>query len=361
MKALIQSKALVKELHRISPVIGQTVSMPILSCVKLDFTKEKVTITGTDLSNTVITTAVCECNKDFTIVVGFDELHKLCSKVDDVLTIELQDDKILITGMDCKFKLSRTEDEHFPKIDDERFDTKIAVDNEFFSALHFADQCKSPDELNTKINEACIHLQKTLVSVIGTDANSLYKKDFKVKAGKDRKVMIAEKFIKMVKTFDDLDLLIGEKFIKATYGNVTVISRLSEKVFVDYTVLTNHKPEGQFNFKTKSSDLLKALGAVSSTSDKSTNMCEMVFEENEVKITSKDIDFGKEGEYRLKATHESPIPRIGFNAADLIKLITFCGDDEVEMNFKEVNTSIFIQSPNDPLTLCALQPLYIQN
>lgn len=359
MKAIVQSQGLAKELKKISPLIKKTTVLPILSCVQLCFEKSKLTITGTDLETTVVATMDCECKTAFTIVVDFESLIDVCSKIFELISIDVTGEDILITSDDSKFKFTKTNEEHFPAIEKEEFNLYIDVDEDFFYALSSANSCKSDDQFKVSMNEACIHLKKDSITVIGTDAFLAYKKDFKIKTGKESKVMVGEQFVQLAKSFTEGKVSIGDKFVKAESGTMTVISLLSESKFCAYEGII--PSEIEFNFKANRKDLINSLSFASVAAAKSTHLCAINFNGEGVKVESKDIDYGKDAETKVKAIHTVEIKAIGVNGSQMLKLLNFFDSEEIEIAFRGENNTMFLRPFGEPGTLCLLQPLALSS
>lgn len=359
MKAVIDSQKLSKELKKLSPIIKKNTVLPILTCVKLSFDKNKLTIMATDLETTVLLTMDCECKSPFVIVVEFASLSDVCSKIFEPITIDAgSKDMVHITSDNSKFKFSKTNDEeNFPKIHDEEFTIKIEADCDFFSSLYSANVCKSDDQFKPTMNAACIHIKKESLTVVGTDAFIAFKKDLKIKTGKDMRIMVNENFVQLIKGFGDATVLIGEKFIKVEYGTMVIISRLIDSKFCSYEMIMDKEIE--YNFKADRAALINSIGVAGIAANLTTRLCSINFNGGDIKIMSQDIDYGKEGESKMAANHTVEIKAIGVNGNQMLKLLNLFDSEEVEMAFREKTSTIFLRPFGDPNTMCLLQPLMI--
>ena len=359
MKAIVDAQLFVKELKKLSPVIKQSTIIPILTCVKLVFEKEKVTITATDLETTVLLTTNCECKKPFSFIVQYSDIVDMCSKLNEPITIELSGDNIVITGDNSKLKIARIIDEKsFPNVDEEEFEATFDADADFFEALLHANSCRSTDDFKTNMNEACIHLKGKELTVVGIDAYVAYKRDFKIKTGIEAKAMVKEQFVQMVKGFLSAKISVGTKFVKAEAEDITVITRRSESVFCNYESILPE--EIKFNFCANRPTLVKSLSIASSSAAKSTGLCAINFKESTAVITSQDISYNKESETKLLVQQSVEIEAIGVSAPQLLKLLNFFDSNEIDMGFRGANHTIFLRPSGEPNVLCLIQPLSLQ-
>lgn len=359
MKAVIDSQKLSKELKKLSPIIKKNTVLPILTCVKLSFEKNKLTIMATDLETTVLLSMECECKSPFVIIVEFSVLNDVCSRIFEPITIDASGkESISIVSDAAKFKFTKNSDEEaFPNIKEEEFILDIDADTDFFSALFSADVCKSDDQFKTNMNAACIHIKKDSLAIVGTDAFVAFKKELKVKTGKDLQVMVCGQFVQIVKGFANAKISIGEKFIKTESGSMVIISRLYDAKYCAYEMIMGKEIE--YNLNINRVDLIAKLGIAGVAANPAAHLCAINFNGGDIKIASQDIDYGKEGETRVKANHTVEIKAIGVNGHQMLKLLNLFDSEEVEMAFREKTSTIFLRPFGDPNTMCLLQPLMI--
>lgn len=359
MKAVVDSHKLSKELKKLSPIIKKNTVLPILTCVKLSFVKNKLSVMATDLETTVLLSMDCECKSAFVIIVEFSVISDICSRISEPITIDASEKGAISVVSDAaKFKFtSNNEESSFPNIKEEEFLFDIDADWEFFNSLSNADACKSDDQFKPNMNAACIHIKKDSLSIIGTDAFVAYKKELKIKTGKDARIMVNNQFVQITKSFPDAKVSFGERFIKAESGTMVVISRLLDAKYVSYEMIMDKEIE--YNLNINRTDLIAKLGIAGIAANPSAHLCAIHFNGGDIKIVSQDIDYGKEGETKVKAVHTVEIGVIGVNGHQMLKLLNLFDSEEVEMAFREKGSTIFLRPFGEPNTMCLLQPLAI--
>lgn len=360
MKATISPDVLLKELKSISAVIKKNTVLPILDCVLFRFDKNKLKITGTDLETTYISTIECECKNKFAFPMSFNSILDVCSNVVTPIEIELTETAILIKSGKSKFSFSLSGKlEDFQIIQDEDFKVELEVDGDFFFNLYNANAFRSKEELKVNLNMAAIDIQKSVISLIGTDANYLYKKDLNSKSKYELIVMVCDSFIQSCKSFQESKISIGEKFIKAEYKDEIVISRLSENKFANYKSIL--PTENIFNLTIDKNELKSALRSVNVGADVTTRQCVFNFTDKGINLVSQDIDFGKDAEYNIEIEHNIEIDKICVNSNQLSLLLSHIEGDSVDFAFSAPNKTIFLKPTYDDTLLCLLQPLFLNN
>jgi DNA polymerase-3 subunit beta len=362
MKAIIDPHLAVKELKKLSLIISKNTILPILSMVRMDFDKSSVSITASDLETTIVTKMNCEGKSPFSVVVDFADLLEIMNKLKEPVTIEEDEKVVSIRSDDAKFKLPKGgKPSDFPSVPEENFNFSFKADMDFFEALYSADQCKNPNEMMVSSSTACIDFKKDILSIVGTDAFVLFKKDFKIKTGKHHQSLVGGKFVAAVKHFQDAEIFIGEKFVKASDSNTIITTRVQDAKYCQYGSILPETVD--YNLEINRSSLISAINTVSTTSSKSTRMCALHFngDPNKIKITSEDIDFGKEGEIFVRASHEVQIEAIGISASQFLKLLGVLDDENIKLSIRTATQSIFLKNAQSNDTLCLLQPLMLNN
>lgn len=359
MKATVNTSLLAKELKRVSQVINTNSVIPILSSVKMDFEKDKLTLTTTDLETTIVTTLSCDCPKSFVAIAEHKDLLDIFGKLSDQpVTLEKSGKKISIYGEGFKYHLPMTgNEEEFPKIPEEDFLFTIDADTEFFASLYSANSCVNPDDPRPTINTACLDFRKDGLTIVGTDAFRLYKKELPVKSGQKVQSLIRHKFIQAAKDIQAAKVSVGEKFLKLEEGGVSIITRLQDGKYIEYGMVLPQ--EVSYNLTANRMEFINSITKAAITSSKSTSMCVLNFSPNSIKITSQDIDFEKSGECDLVVNHSVEIDAIGVNSKQLLHMLNILDSDEVIICITSPTKSIYLKQPDDDTVFCLVQPLMI--
>lgn len=356
MKAVINPTLLSKELKKLSLVIKKNTVIPILSTVKFSFEKNKLTLTATDLETTCISEIECECAKPFDVCIEYTDILEVSGSVLNPLELSVDENGINIKSGKAKYKfsISATPDQ-FPLIPVDSFDFSIQVAGDFFFNLSKANTVKSKDMGN--FNMAAIDITKSSVTVVGTDAVSMFTWVTPTKSKKELVIMVADTFVQLCKLFQETTISIGEKFIKAVFGNDTVISRLSENTFVPYKNIIS--PDIFFNLVISKSDLKTALNQISVACNFKSKQSVLTFSEGKIKLRTQDVDFGKEAETEIEVEHKVELEAICFNTVILLHLLSLITTDNIEMAVTHHNKAAYIRPQDDENTLCLLMPLQL--
>lgn len=371
MKAIVSPMALLKELKKMSIVIKSNHVIPMTAAVKFEFTKDKLTLTATDLETTYITSIDCVCSTPFSIPIEYSVVVEVCSKVFTPLEISVSDKTLFMVAGKYKSKFPLIgEAEHFPKIPVDDFDFTFDADGEFFNELSIANTVKHTDD--PRMNMAALDFTKDCLFIVATNSSVLYRKRLdSIKAMKDFCIMVGNGFVSACKLFQETKISVGSNFIKAEYGNEIIISRLSENKFPAYkTILPKEIP---YNTVINKDEFKSNLSQILVSAQNETKQCVLYFEKGKVKIESQDIDKDKQSETEMDLEHEVEIPYIAFNASMFIHFLTVMPYEEIDVFFDgydkpnengkiiPVRKSILFRPKNDDTILALIQPLMIVN
>lgn len=357
MKAIINSVELEKELKIISPVIRKNTVIPITGAVLMEFTKNSVKVTGTDLETTAIFTLKCECQKAFDIVISFEKILDVCSKVSEPITIELKETSIHISGDNSNFKFPKMgELEHFPTTTDDELSMSVDVDCDFFYALSLASTCRHKDDLKVNMNMPCVDFKKkTSTTLVGVNEFFGFIRTLENKPTKDLTVMIPDSFVQLTKTFQDSTIWASDKWIKAESGDRIIISRLGEAQFVNYSMVI--PKDLTCNFRANKNDFKKALRIAGVAANVTTNLCVLNFKENELIVTSQDTLLGNDADSKITADHSVDFESVCVNGSFMLHLLNLIDTDEVELMFTSNTKTIYMKPKEDNSVLTLIQPL----
>ena len=360
MKAIVNPQALLKELKKMGLVVKKNHIIPITSSVLFSFEENKLTVTGIDLETTCISSLECACRDVFSFAIDYFDICDVFGSILDSTTIERKGKEIIIKSGKAKFNLPITgEVEHFPTTPEDDFVFDMEVDGDFFYHLSHANTCRSKDETRVSFNMAAIRVFKDHYDVVGIDGWQMYKKRFDQKSAKEFCVMVPNSFVSQCKLFQETKLSFGSRYIKAEFRDDVIISRLSENTYVNLNSIL--PAEVDYNITFDKSDLRNNLNIVSVAAMKSSKQFSVKFKDGEVKLMSKDIDFGKEAEAIIYVQHSVGIPEICLNSSSLLHLTSLIDTDEVDMAFTTEDKTVYMKPSGDDSVLISIQPLVIIN
>lgn len=358
MKAIVDPLLLIKELKKAIPVVGKNQILPVLGCVKLDFSKKELTVTATDLNTWVGNKMPCENKSPFEMVAPLDELLDICSKASGPILITHSETSTLFEHHKGKIKIpvSATPKE-FSKVEEVDYFIKYEVDGSFFHAISGANVCRLKDDQRPHLSAIGIDFRKDKITVIGTDGHLLYKHDFPAINKKACVVSIGQVFADVTKSFQTSTVSISDKFIKVESGDSIVISRLNVTKYVDYDVALTGS-DREFNISVSRTDLLSHLDVIDMSYSKTAKGVLFTLTPNNIHMFAQDEYIGKEGDTELTAMHElTGSFRV---KGDLLKrLLNTITEERIKIMVYDPTKNIYIQPEDNKDILLSIMPLMI--
>lgn len=361
MKATVNPIELSKELKKMSSIVKKNHIVPITSAVLFSFSKDKITVTGTDLETTYIISLKCVCKEEFSFPIDYFDVSEICSNCFIPLTIELKENEIILsTDKPYKTKLPRIGNSNeFPLVPEDEYTHEKEVEGEFFYYLNNANSCRSKEELRANLNMAAIMVTKQEMSVAGSDAMILYKKTFKEKCDFELTVMVSDSFVSLCKNFQQSKMIFGEKYIKVERDSETVISRLSENKFANINAII--PTEVNYNMELQKNELSMALKEISVSSDITTKQFLLNFKKGKINLVSQNLDFNKQSETTITSDHSVEIDQLCLKSSHLLHLTSITDTETISFAVTSHNKSVFMQPKGDDSIVMLLFPLMIQN
>jgi len=299
MNIVIEKNLLLTPLMRLVNITERRSIMPILSNILINFSKGKIDVYSTDLELSAISHVEYAWDGERKIVVHGRRFVEILKEMDaEAISLEFQENTMIIRQRQTEFVLSLQDPEEFPEVKEiVGFEEFVLPGSVFLEMLDKVDFAISSDETRYVLTGMYVLGYEGGISVVGTDGfrMALYQKDVEgVKGFKG--IIIPKRSVveigRMVNADDRVKVVVGEKQVQFSTGTVTVVSRLLEGSFPDYE---NVVPKNNSNVLTiDKARFLKGLRKVSTIISKSEPI-KVTFVEGAVEIeTESDIGRAKE-------------------------------------------------------------------
>lgn len=358
MKTVIDQNLLSKELKKISPVIGKNQVMPILSCVKMDFGKDEVVITGTNLNSWISCAVPCKNKTAFAIAVDMSDLIDVCGKASGPITIEPGEENHKFSHAKGTIKLSViAEGKDYPMPAEVDYFDSMDVDGSFFFSMTNANVCRSREELKPHLNTIGLDFKKDGLTVIGIDGYIMHKQEFEIKSKKPVVISVNHMFSELSKSFQQSNLELSNKYIRATCGSSSVTSTLSETRYVDYTIALKGL-NNEWNLEVNRVDLLSTLDVIDIATTKSLKNILFTITPGNINLFTKEIYVGKEAESDISASTQLDT-KIRVNATQLKSVLSTVRSETVSLSIPPSHGNIYIKPEGEDNILLSVMPLLL--
>jgi len=350
MEIGVSRQDLLRELTATQSVVERKTTIPILSNFLLEAEDDRITITATDLDQSIRTSCAAKVKKAGTCTIPARKLYDYIKLLGDGdISIKLLENHwVQIRAGRSNTKMVGMARANFPQVPEfpQGGVTKIPVGSlrTLIARTIFA---ISNEESRYTLNGALLILKAESLAMVATDGHRLAHiektaESFPAITG-EKKTLIPRKALQ------ELQSLLANteaENIEFADDDSTLFFRIGHRV------LTSRKLTGQFpNYEAvmprdnnkfvivRSQDLSASIQRVAQFADERSGAIKMRLEQNEVKISSSSTEAG-ESEDTIETPYNFDAIVVGFNSAYLLDFLKAVGNEgEVRLEFKDAQSA----------------------
>jgi DNA polymerase-3 subunit beta len=350
MEISVSRQELLRELTATQSVVERKTTIPILSNFLIEATDDKLTITGTDLDQSMKTSCPAKVKKPGACTIPARKLYDYIKLLGDGdISIKLLENHwIQIRAGRSNTKMVGMARANFPQVPEfpESSVTKIPTASlkNLIAKTIFA---ISNEESRYTLNGALLVLKAESLTMVATDGHRLSHIE---KSGESLANISGEKKTLIPrKALAELQSLLSasdEEYLDFADDEQTLFFRIGHRT------LTSRKLTGQFpNFEAvmprdnnkfvvvRSEDLNSSIQRVAQFADERSGAIKIRVEQNELKISSSSTDSG-ESEDVIETPYSFDPIVVGFNSAYLLDFLKATGNSgEVRLEFKDAQSA----------------------
>ena len=350
MEISVSRQELLRELTATQSVVERKTTIPILSNFLIEATDDKLTITGTDLDQSMKTSCPAKVKKPGACTIPARKLYDYIKLLGDGdISIKLLENHwIQIRAGRSNTKMVGMARANFPQVPEfpEISVTKIPTASlkNLIAKTIFA---ISNEESRYTLNGALLVLKAESLTMVATDGHRLSHIE---KSGESLANISGEKKTLIPrKALAELQSLLSasdEEYLDFADDEQTLFFRIGHRT------LTSRKLTGQFpNFEAvmprdnnkfvvvRSEDLNSSIQRVAQFADERSGAIKIRVEQNELKISSSSTDSG-ESEDVIETPYSFDPIVVGFNSAYLLDFLKATGNSgEVRLEFKDAQSA----------------------
>jgi len=356
----IDKKEFMKGLGVMQSVAGRKTTLPILSHILLEWEKNSLHLTGTDLETGIREELMATIHQEGKASISAKKIYEIVRELPEE-TIHIQKKENHWIALQCGksiFNVAGLDPEEFPSLptyQEEHFATistrliREMIEKTVFAAANE----ESRYHLNGILFSQSKQGGKEMLRMVATDGHrlSLVDRENQAIRGIDKGVILPKKgILELKKIIGDQD---GEEELKiyfnATHGffkmgRSLMVIRLIDGEFPEYEQVV---PKGNDKKLVMAKEkIYSSLKRVSTMASEKMEGVKFSLKNNSVEMSSYHQDFGDAKE-EVEIVYEGPPFEVGFNARYLMEALTVIDTEEVLMELKdEGNPGILRPSPS---------------
>jgi DNA polymerase III subunit beta len=341
MKLTITREQLQEGLVAVAASVPAKTTLPILSNILLEATKDGIRLSGTDLDIAVSTTVAASVDQEGAITLPARKLVEIVRELPSA-AIRLTasgEQRVTIECGRSKFRLLGLPREEFPAFPGVKFEGGWRAPAKDLQKLiaHVA-FAASTEESRPILNGVLWELRPERMRMVATNGHRLARMDVPTPAsgsGSQADLIVPPKALEQIRrlfaTEDDVEIARSENHLGFRSSSTQVFTRLIEGPYPNYEQVIPRE-----NDKAATADkaaFAAALRQMSIVASDQTHRIRMAFANGSCKLSVQTPDLG-EAQEEITVSYEGDPLEIGFNAAYLLEILKYIPTDEVRMTFK---------------------------
>lgn len=342
MKFTITREKLQEGLTAVNAAVPTKTTLPVLSNILVEATRDGLRLSGTDLDIAVSTTIPASVDQEGSLTLPSRKLLDIVRELPSA-AIRISGSGETRATIECgksRFKLLGLPKEEFPAFPSVSFEGGWRVPSKDLQKLiTHVSFAASTEESRPILNGVLWELKGDRMRMVATNGHRLARMDVPITGGKGdgqkADLIVPPKALDQIKklfgTDDEVELARSDNHLGFRSPSTQVLTRLIEGPYPNYEQVIPRE-----NDKIATSDkaaLIAALRRMSIVASDQTHRIRMAFANGSCKLSVQTPDLG-EAQEELAVTYEGDPLEIGFNAQYLLEVLRYIPTDEVRLTFK---------------------------
>lgn len=341
MKFTITREQLQEGLVAVAASVPTKTTLPVLSNILLEASKDGLRLSGTDLDIAVSTTVAASVDQEGAITLPARKLVEIVRELPSaaIRITASGEQRVTIECGRSKFKLLGLPREEFPAFPTVKFEggwkAGSADLHKLIGHVAFA---ASTEESRPILNGVLWELRPERMRMVATNGHRLARMDIPASsgiAGAQADLIVPPKALDQIRRLfgadEEIEIAKSDNHLGFRSSTTQVYTRLIEGPYPNYEQVIPRE-----NDKVGTADraaLSSALRRMSIVASDQTHRIRMAFASGSCKLSVQTPDLG-EAQEEVTLTFEGDPIEIGFNAAYLLEILKYIPTDEVRMTLK---------------------------
>jgi DNA polymerase III subunit beta len=341
MKLTITREQLQEGLVAVAASVPAKTTLPILSNILLEATKDGIRLSGTDLDIAVSTTVSASVDQEGAMTLPARKLVEIVRELPSA-AIRLTASGEQRVSIECgrsRFRLLGLPREEFPAFPSVKFDggwrTSSGDLQKLIAHVAFA---ASTEESRPILNGVLWELRPDRMRMVATNGHRLARMDVPTASAggtAQADLIVPPKALEQIRRLfgadEEVEIARSENHLGFRSATTQVFTRLIEGPYPNYEQVIPRE-----NDKSATADkaaFASALRRMSIVASDQTHRIRMAFANGSCKLSVQTPDLG-EAQEEITVSYEGDPLEIGFNASYLLEILKYIPTDEVRLTFK---------------------------
>ena len=345
MKFNVSSSKLFAQLQALSKVIAPKNSLQILEDILFDLQGNQLTMTASDGETTIRTTIEVENPEGQGKVASGAKLllETLKEFPEQPLTFAIDEANfsINITSENGVYSFVGANGNEYPEmpLDGEQVGRIELPAEVLLDAINRTIFCTADDELRPVMNGIYFDMLEDRIVLVATDAHRLVRyTNTSVSAATPMSFILPKKPANLLRSVlakeeGNVVIIFGQKNARFEFGQTLVVCRQIEGRFPNYNAVIPQNNQNKVIVDRQT--FVNACKRVAVFANTGTSLLKLALSENQIKISSQDIDFSTSAEETIACSYSGAAMAIGFKAPFLVEILNAITCDEVMLELAD--------------------------
>lgn len=358
MQLTTERQDLLNLLAKLIPVVNRKNTIPILANIVIsadEYLQARATDLDIEVTGSCAATVLQPGETTVNAAMLFDIVKSLPSGA--LIDMTLADHKLTIKAGRFKTNLATLSVQDYPVMASNEYESEFDIPSAEFKRLF--DKTKfamSTEETRYYLQGVYLHNAGGKMKAVATDGHRLALADYDGHSDAFAGVIVPTKTVMLISGLSDIgdvSLSISETKIRFQHGSTTVVSKVIEGVFPDYTRVI---PQNNRNVLIASASVMKsAANRVALVSDERARAVTLTASDAQIAMTVKGAN-GNDAEEFVDAEYTGDALVIGVNSKYLAECLTLCNGDDVTLKMGNSGDPIIIIPSDDDGVVFVVMP-----
>lgn len=370
MRVTIERSSFLKALNHVQSVVERRNTIPILSNVLVEATRDSLKLTATDLDIEIVEKVAAEAARPGAATVPAHMLYDIVRKLPDgaQLELELAQDagRVAIKAGRSRFALQALPPADFPDLSSGEFGNNFALAAKDLRRLiektRFA---ISTEETRYYLNGIYLHQARgaDMLRAVATDGHRLAQSEVPLPpgaAGMPGVIVPRKTVLEVVKLLDGVDaeveIALSSSKVRFTIGNLVLTSKLIDGTFPDYERVIPRANDK--HLATDAKAFAAAVDRVSTISLEKSRAVKLAVADGKMTLAVNNPDSGS-AEEEIAVDYDKEPLEIGFNSRYLLDVAQQITAETMRFEMQDAGSPTVVRDPDDAQSLYVLMPMRV--
>jgi DNA polymerase-3 subunit beta len=364
MKFSIQREAILKPLQLINGVVERRQTLPILSNILISVSKDRLSMTGTDLEVELVIDIPLSAGEPGDITIPARKFLDICRTLPDEALIEVvvEEERALIRSGKSRFTIATLPATDFPSMDTIHNPYEFTLPQQQLKYLidktSFA---MAQQDVRYYLNGMMMELTDNTLRTVATDGHRLAMGEISadIKVDEAKQVIIPRKGImELSRLLEDseesLQIKLGTNHIRISLPEISFTSKLIDGRFPDYKRVL---PQGSDKLVIVDKETMKqALVRTAILSNEKYRGIRINLNKGSMQVVANNPEL-EEAEEEFSVDYQGGDLEIGFNVNYLVDALSVIEGEQAQISMADSNSSCLIKPVDSSDTKYVIMPM----